>query len=219
VAGAALDQSYDLNTSHMTVIFKLMLLNEPFGGVIPGARGAVLSTLLRTDARLTGRQVHALVSDRHSLWSVQEALKAWAQLGVIRTQTVGRAVVHAINEDHFTVPSLRSLLDPMAALTGTVAQIVGDSVEAIILFGSVARGEAHEGSDIDLAVIAHSDWDGRVDLEDAIRRRLGNDCDALVFTVEDFARLAAAHEPVVDEILVDGIPLIGTMPRVKSGAA
>ena len=107
----------------------------------------------------------------------------------------------------------------MTALTETAAQIVGDSVEAIILFGSVARGEAREGSDIDLAVIAHSGWDGRVDLEDAIQRRLGNDCAALVFTAEDFARLAAAHEPVVDEILVDGIPLIGTMSRVKSGAA
>ena len=127
-----------------------MLLNEPFGGVIPGARGAVLSTLLRTDAGLTGRQVHALVSDRHSLWSVQEALKAWVQLGVIRTQIVGRAVVHAVNEDHFTVAPLRSLLDPMTALTETAVQIAGDSVQAIILFGSVARGEAHEDSDIDL---------------------------------------------------------------------
>jgi predicted nucleotidyltransferase len=196
-----------------------VLLNEPFGGVIPGARGAVLSTLLRTDARLTGRQVHALVSARYSLWSVQEALKAWVQLGVIGTQIVGRAVVHAINEDHCAVAPLRSLLDPMTALTETAAQIVGDSVEAIILFGSVARGEAREGSDIDLAVIAHSGWDGRVDLEDAIKRRLGNDCNALVFTAEDFARLAAAHEPVVDEILVDGVPLIGTMPRIKTGAA
>jgi len=27
------------------------------------------------------------------------------------------------------------------------------------------------------------------------------------------------HEPVVDEILVGGIPIIDTMPRVKSGAA
>ena len=195
-----------------------MLLNEPFGGVIPGARGAVLSTLLRTDARLTGRQVHALVSDRHSLWSVQESLKAWAQLGVVHTQVIGRAVVHSINEDHYTVAPLRSLLDPIAALTETAGQIAGDRVEAIILFGSVARGEAHEGSDIDLAVIAQSGWDGRVDLEDAVRSRLGNDCDALVFTAEDFARLAAAREPVVDEILLEGIPLIGTMPRVKSGA-
>lgn len=192
-----------------------MLLNEPFGGLIPGARGAVLSTLLRTDARLTGRQIHALVSDRHSLWSVQEALKSWAQLGVVHTEIIGRAVVHAINEDHYTVAPLRSLLDPMAALTKTAALIVGDDVEAVIVFGSVARGEAKEGSDIDLAVITQSGWDGRVDLEDAVRKRLGNECDVLVFTVEDFTSLAATHEPVVDEILVDGIPLIGTIPRVK----
>lgn len=196
-----------------------MLLNEPFGGLIPGARGAVLSTLLRTDARLTGRQVHTLVSDRHSLWSVQEALKAWAQLGVVHTEVVGRAIVHTINEDHYTVAPLRSLLDPMAALTKTAAQFVGEDVEAVIVFGSVARGEAHAGSDIDLAVIAQPSWEGRVDLEDAVRKRLGNDCNVLVFTAEDFASLAATREPVIDEILIDGIPLIGTMPQVKNGVA
>jgi predicted nucleotidyltransferase len=197
----------------------MVLLNEPFGGLIHGARGAVLSILLRTDARLTGRQVHALVSDRHSLWSVQEALKAWAQLGVVHTETIGRAVVHAINEDHYTVAPLRSLLDPIAALTKTAAQIAGEDVEAVIVFGSVARGEAKERSDIDLAVIAQSGWDGRVALEDAVRKRLGNDCDVLVFTAKEFTSLAAAHEPVVDKILGDGIPLIGTMPRVRRGAA
>jgi predicted nucleotidyltransferase len=196
-----------------------MLLNEPFGGLIPGARGAVLSALLRTDATLTGRQVHALVSDRHSLWSVQEALKAWVLLGVVDTEIIGRAVVHSINEDHYAVTPLRSLLDPMTALTNTAAQIVGEDVEAVIVFGSVARGEAKEGSDIDLAVIAQSDWGGRVDLEDAVQKRLGNDCDVLVFTAKEFTGLAAAHEPVVDEILVDGIPLIGAVPRVNNGAA
>jgi predicted nucleotidyltransferase len=194
------------------------LLNEPFGGLISGARGAVLSTLLRTDARLTGRQVHALVSDRHSLWSVQEALKSWVQLGVVHTEIIGRAVVHAINEDHYTVAPLRSLLDPMTALTKAAAQVVRKDVEAVIVFGSVARGEASEGSDIDLAVITQSAWDGRIDLEDAVQKHLGNDCDVLVFTANDFTSLAAAHEPVVDEILVDGIPLIGTMPRIKDGA-
>jgi predicted nucleotidyltransferase len=196
-----------------------MLLSEPFGGLLPGARGAALSALLRTDARLTGRQVHMLVSDRHSLWSVQEALKAWVQLGVVHAESIGRTVVHCINEDHYSVPALRSLLDPIAALTGTVTQIVGEDVEAVIVFGSVARGEAKEGSDIDLAVIAQSDWDGRIDLEDAVQKHLGNDCDVLVFTSQDFANLAAAHEPVVDEILAEGVPLIGTMPRSENGSA
>ena len=196
-----------------------MLFAEPFGGVIPGARGAVLATLLRTDAPLTGRQVHALVSDVYSLWTVQEALKALAQLGLVNTQTIGRAGVHTVNEDHVSVAPLRALLDPIAALTHTVRTAVGDEVKTVILFGSLARGESHIDSDVDLAVIAPTGWDGRIDLEDAIRTRLGNYCDVLVFSPEDFTRLPGTDEPVVREILAEGIALIGSIPRVKSGVA
>jgi len=196
-----------------------MLFGEPFGGVIPGVRGAVLATLLRTDAPLTGRQVHALVSDHYSLWTVQEALKALAQLGLVNTQTIGRAGVHTVNEDHVSVSPLRAILDPIAALTDTVREAVGDDVRTVILFGSIARGETHIDSDIDLAVIAPTGWDGRTDLEDAVRTRLGNYCDVLVFTPEDFSRLSGTDEPVVREILAEGIALIGSIPRVKSGVA
>jgi predicted nucleotidyltransferase len=196
-----------------------MLFGEPFGGVIPGARGAVLGALLRTDAPLTGRQIHALVSDDYSLWTVQEALKALTQLGLINTQTIGRAGVHTVNEDHVSVAPLRALLDPIAALTDTVRDAVGKEVRTVILFGSIARGEASIDSDIDLAVIAPADWDGRTDLEDAVRTRLGNDCDVLVFTLEDFTRRPGTGEPVVREILTDGVALLGSMPRIESGVA
>ena len=193
-----------------------MLFNEPFGGVLPGARGAVLAVLLRTDAPLTGRQVHGLLSDEYSLWTVQEALKALAQLGLVNTQTVGRAGVHTINEDHVSVSPLRALLDPITALTDTVREAVGNDVKAVILFGSIARGEANIYSDVDLAVMAPAGWDGRADLEDAVRIRLGNNCDVLVFTPEDFTRLADIGEPVVREILTSGVALIGSIPRMKS---
>src|SRR3954451_3606988 len=196
-----------------------MLFSEPFGGVVPGVRGAVLAVLLRTDAPLTGRQVHALISDHYSLWTVQEALKALTQLGLVHTQTIGRAGVHTINEDHVSVPPLRALLDPMAALTEIVREAVGNDVKAVILFGSIARGEASIQSDVDLAVIAPVGWDGSTDVEDAVRARLGNDCDVLVFTPEDFTRLLDTGEPVAQEILADGVALIGSIPRVTSGAA
>ena len=196
-----------------------MLFNEPFGGVIPGARGAVLAALLRTDIPLTGRQIHALVSDEYSLWTVQEALKALTQLGIVNTQTVGRAGVHTINEDHVSVAPLRALLDPITALTGTVREAVGNDVKTVILFGSIARGEANFYSDVDLAVMAPDGWDGRADLEDAVRIRLGNNCDVLVFTSEDFTRLADIGEPVVREILASGVALIGSLPRMKSRVA
>jgi hypothetical protein len=63
-----------------------------------------------------------------------------------------------------------------------------------------------------LAVIAPTGWDGRTDLEDAVRTRLGNFCDVLVFTPENFTRLPATDEPVVREILTEGIALIGSIP-------
>ncbi len=196
-----------------------MFFSEPFGGLIPGAQGAVLAALMRTGAPLTGRKVHGLLRDDLSLWTVQEALKTLARLGLVSTQTVGRAGVHSINDEHYTIEPLRKLLSPVSTLKEMIREVVGDDVKAVIVFGSVGRGEPGPDSDIDLAVIAAKGWDDRARIQDLIRARLGNDCDVLVFTPTEFARLAAADEPVVSAILADGLPLIGSMPRVKHGAA
>lgn len=196
-----------------------MLFDEPFGGVIPGARGAVLAALLRTDTPLTGRRVHGLVSDKYSLWTAQEALKALALLGLVSIQTIGRAGIYTVNETHYAVPHLRALLDPIASLTEVVRETVGDEVKAVILFGSLARGEAQATSDIDLAVLAPANWAGRTHLADAVRARIGNNCDVLVFSPAQFTRLARTGEPVVAKIFADGVPLVGSMPHVRRGAA
>lgn len=196
-----------------------MYFNQPFGGVMPGARGAVLAVLLRTREPLAGRQVHGIVSDEHSLWSVQEALKAFAGLGLVTSRTVGRAGIHEINEAHASVAPLRALLDPMASLRAAASDAVGSDVDAVLLFGSIARGEATEASDVDLAVIAVAGWSGRVELEDIVRARLGNECDVLVFTPAEFAERAQEGEPVVTDIVRDGVALLGRKPVLSVGAA
>ena len=196
-----------------------MRFDEAFGGLLP-ERGAVLAALLRTGTPLTGRQVHALVRDQHSLWSVQQSLASLVGLGVVNSRTVGRAMVHTINEDHYTIQPLRVLLDPVTALREAVRGVVGSNVDAVILFGSVARGEATADSDVDLVVLASPDWDDRTELEDVVSARLGNDCVVLVFTPEEFSRLAATgEEPVVADILSDGVLLLGSFPQADAGAA
>jgi len=131
---------------------------------------------------------------------------------VITTETIGRAGVHRINENHEAITPLRSLASPIEMLT-RVARATAPNVEAVIVFGSVARGEARPHSDIDLVVIAPEDWDGRADLQQQIHERLGNDCDVLHLTPEDFDRAPTEREPVIAEILRDGFALVGTMPR------
>lgn len=196
-----------------------MFFSEPFGGVIPGPRGAVLAILMRTGAPLTGRQVHALLDDRHSLWTVQQALKELAQLGMTETRPVGRAGMHVVNEDHAAVLALRPLLSPFDVLARVVCDATSNDVDAVVVFGSVARGDAYPGSDIDLAVFAPSTWERRVELEDVVRTSLGNQCDVVHLTDADLARPAAEREPVIAEILRDGVVLLGSLPRSSGEAA
>lgn len=87
------------------------------------------------------------------------------------------------------------------------------------MFGSIARGEPTADSDIDLAVIAVPGWYERVAIEDTIRTRLGNSCDVLLFTREEFEKSARDGEPVVSEILRNGAALVGDKPRIGRGAA
>jgi predicted nucleotidyltransferase len=185
---------------------------QPFGGLMPGARGAALAVLLRTGAPLTGRRVHALISDRHSLGAVQQALRDLERLGLITTEAIGRAGVHRVNEGHAAITPLRTLASPIEMLTRVVEEAVR-GVEAVIVFGSVARGDAHADSDVDLVVIAPAAWDGMVELQQQVHERLGNDCDVLHLTGDHFKLAAEDREPVVSEILRDGIALVGTMPR------
>jgi predicted nucleotidyltransferase len=190
-----------------------MNFGEPFGGLMPGARGAVLAVLLRTGAPLTGRRIHAL-ADGHSLGAVQQALRDLERIGVITTEIIGRAGVHRINENHEAVAPLRSLASPIDMLTQVVRAAAPD-VEAVIVFGSVARGEAHPDSDVDLVVIAPEAWTGRAELQRQVHERLGNHCDVLQLTREDFTRGPKDREPVVAEVIRDGLALVGTMPRAR----
>ena len=63
-------------------------------------------------------------------------------------------------------------------------------------------------SDVDLAVLAPEGWNEALVLQEAVWEDLGNDRNVLVFTQDEFQAKAEA-EPVVAEIMRDGIPLVG----------
>lgn len=191
-----------------------MFTNEPFGGLIPGAQGAVLRILLRTGVRLTGRQVQKLTDGAHSLTAVQAALKTLVAIGVIEAMPAGRAVLYSANDDHVAVTPLRELMDPRELLRETVKGLVADDPKVVsaILFGSAARGEAHRDSDVDIAVLTvdGGEWAGRSRLQEGVERNFGGTCGTLVFGIDEFEELAeTGTEPVVLDIVRDRFVLYG----------
>ena len=191
-----------------------MFVSEPFGGLIPGAQGAVLQILLRTGVPLTGRQVHKITEDTHSLTAVQAALKSLVAMGVLESTPAGRAILYTANNDHVAVPTLRQLMDPRELLRAVVNDLVADDPEvvSVVLFGSAARGEARRDSDIDIAVLTSNDkeWERRWRFREDVEHRFGGSCDVLVFSVGEFETLAGTGaEPVVSDVIRDRFSLYG----------
>ena len=191
-----------------------MFASEPFGGLIPGAQGAVLQVLLRTGTPMTGRQIQRVTDGDHSLSAVQAALRTLIAMGLVTTMPAGRANLHTINNEHAAIPALRELVNPSELLRKIVQDAVHDDpdVVTVVLFGSAARGEATRDSDVDLAVITTEDvgWEGHVDLAAAVEHRFGGTCDILVYGAAVFDELAASgEEPVVRSIIRDRFLLYG----------
>lgn len=82
----------------------------------------------------------------------------------------------------------------------------------VILFGSAARGEASEDSDIDLLIVLETDDT----VEEAIRARLaigaiGVPIDILVYTPEEFSELSRDRHSVVYDAINEGKVLHNTV--------
>jgi predicted nucleotidyltransferase len=110
------------------------------------------------------------------------------------------------------VPALRSL-DPGArdallrALTSLAARLAEDlQAEAVYLFGSLARGEQHEGSDIDLLVVAP--YRGRaLDAIGDVLTRTELPVEPLVLRPESLARRLEEGHPLYTRIMREAIRL------------
>lgn len=75
-----------------------------------------------------------------------------------------------------------------------------------IVFGSVARGEADEWSDLDLVIIAdterpfldrYKDFTGLYDVWPQL--------DLLIYTPEEFARMQVEGRPFIEHVLAEGV--------------
>jgi predicted transcriptional regulator len=196
-----------------------MNLHRPFQVVAPTLDGDVLTVLARADRPLTGRAIARESGASHG--GVQRALEHLVAEGIVTRERAGRAFLYRLNRDHLAarwIEGLASLrLELIERLRETVAawQVLA---EAVVLFGSAARNEAGQRSDIDLLVIrpVSVDYDDPLwreqvrALQSAAASWTGNDTRVLEYAADEIAN----EEPVLDIAASEGIELHGSMRRL-----
>lgn len=85
-----------------------------------------------------------------------------------------------------------------------------EELSSVVLFGSTARGEDSESSDMDLLIICT----GSVNLsqlESLLKRKVS----LVKYTRKEWSKKAKTDKAFYERILVDGIPLYGRLPIVR----
>ncbi len=103
------------------------------------------------------------------------------------------------------------------ATSSQIDQIVKDLLpygpERIILFGSAARGDADEYSDIDIIVIKRTDTRFVLRLVEAGSYiSLSLRVDVFVYTPEEFQAMIEEENPFIENVLRDGIVIYEKAP-------
>ena len=99
----------------------------------------------------------------------------------------------------------------VAHLTERLVEDLGDKIESIVLYGSVARNEAHEDSDIDILVVTRDDDRKLYDRISKIRTRIDLDNNTLTALVQmsrnELERYLKLGSPFMESVAEEGVVL------------
>ena len=136
-----------------------MKLQNPFTAICSDADAAVLLSLGRAPVELTAQQVRRLVAGP-SLSSVRRSLERLAASGVVSERVLGQARGYSLNQQHLLAGPIQEIAHSTEELYSRIAQSLDAwpvSVAGGVLFGSAARGEMGDSSDIDLLILVDSE--------------------------------------------------------------
>lgn len=127
---------------------------QPLEALIPGAQGRILGVLARTDSELTLRSLAGLarVSSTHA----SRVLPRLVSLGLIERRDVGSSALFRLVPQNLAARWIRAvaalreaLIEELRASTAMVLPPAAN----VTLFGSLARGEGRQTSDVDLLLV------------------------------------------------------------------
>jgi predicted nucleotidyltransferase len=102
------------------------------------------------------------------------------------------------------------MADYSAYISRVVSGLLDYQPEKIILFGSAARGDTDEYSDIDLIVVKKTDQrfiQRLVEVMAFLPRDLAVNVDALVYTPDELKAMIDEGNPFIEQAVKDGIVL------------
>lgn len=162
-------------------------------------RSRVLSALLLHPERSVHVRELARLA-RTSPGSLHRELRTLSELGLLHRQAAGRQVSYQANTRSPVFAELAGLLRKTAGMADALRSALtalDDRVSLAFVYGSMADGSAHAGSDVDVMVLGSAGFADVTLALAATAATLGREVNPTPMTMEDFARRWSAGDGFV----------------------
>lgn len=166
-------------------------------------RSAILSVLLlRPEASLHVREI-ARLTGAHA-GSLHRELRTLAEFGVLLRDEVGRQVHYRANTDCPVFLDLAGLLRKTTGLVDVLRsalQPLSERIEFAFIHGSMARGNVHVHSDVDVMVVGDVGFADVVLALESAQDAVGREINPIVLAPGEFQARRNQRDSFVDHVL------------------
>ncbi|MCU1364315.1 MAG: polymerase beta domain protein region [Acidimicrobiaceae bacterium] len=195
-----------------------MDLTNPISSITPAVEADVLDVLARTRSALTGLTVETAAGRSHA--QVRAVLHRLVDTGLVSANRVGNAVQYRLNRDHVLADAVTLAADALGRVESRIETFLVSAVpkpEAAMLFGSFARRDGDNDSDVDLLLVrpdriddADPAWSSmRGALADQVERWSGNECQIFDLALRELREAARRNAPLIASLRSEGRVVLG----------
>lgn len=171
--------------------------------LFPTVRGDVLAaTLTRPDKWWYLSELAQFLETTPS--SLQRELKALVDGGILARRREGTRTYFKAETRSPLFPELRGLVEKTVGVLPTLQEVLAPlrpNVACAFIYGSMARGEEHALSDVDLMVIGSVGLTGLTPVLRKAETRLGREVNATSYSTREFRNRLAAKDHFLSEVL------------------
>jgi predicted nucleotidyltransferase len=188
----------------------------------------VVAALLRSETPLTGRAVARIAGLTQS--TAQRALSRLREAGLVIAEPAPPSLLYRANPEHLAMPAILALLHLNDELRARITEHVAGwrlPPAGAVIYGSLARGEANPGSDLDILVVRpdttepdDATWQGQITaLGDQVQRWSGRRASIVEMSRGEVTEGFASMKPFLVEAARDGWVVAGQALRVLAERA
>ena len=166
----------------------------------------IRSEIFRMLFGVNGKELHVREIERRSgltIGTIQQELKKLVRLDLIRRRKDGNRLYYKANQEHPLYPDIRNLVLKTVGLADFFREALkgNPNIKLAFVFGSIARHEEKDKSDVDLMIIGDIGMRQLTGLLSGVSGQLGREINPHILSIREFLKRKSAKDHFLIQVL------------------